>query len=442
MWPTEIQSIDFAGRRKQFLRKTKGGVAIFPAAPNALRNNDVHHPYRQDSNFFYLTGFEEPNALCLLSPESKTPFQMFVEPRNKTKELWEGKILGPEGAKHRLGADAAFPSTPGQFFDEALIEALKEAETVYYRVGVQPEMDSRVFRLLATACQKLGRTGRALWPIVDPESILGEMRLVKTAAEQQRLQVAADITAEGHVAAMRTAKPHMFEYELEAILHHAFRVHGAGRAGYSSIVASGPNACVLHYVQNDRRMSGRDLLLIDAGAEFDYYTADITRVCPVGGTFSEPQREIYEAVLTAQKEGIRLARPGKTVQAIHQTTVEVLVEELKRLKVLKGPTKKLIESRTYSTFYPHGTGHWLGMDVHDIGTYYVERYQNHRKLEPGHVLTIEPGLYFSPDSPGPARYKGIGVRIEDDVLITANGCKVLTVKAPKEIEEIESLCSR
>jgi Xaa-Pro aminopeptidase len=244
------------------------------------------------------------------------------------------------------------------------------------------------------------------------------------------------------VNAMRMAKPHMFVYELEAILHHAFRVHGSGRPGYSSIVASGPNACVLHYVQNDRRMNGRDLLLIDAGAEFDYYTADITRVSPVGGTFTEPQKEVYQAVLTAQKEGIRLARPGKTMQAIHQTTVEVLVEELKRLKVLKGPTKKLIETKAYQPFYPHGTGHWLGMDVHDIGTYYVERYHNYRKFEPGHVLTIEPGLYFSPDAPGPARYKGIGVRIEDDILITANGCKVLTVKAPKEIEEVESLCSR
>ncbi len=442
MWPTEMQTIDFASRRRSFLKKIKGGVAVFPSAPNPIRNNDVHHPYRQDSSFFYLTGFEEPKAFCVLSPESKTPFQMFVEPRNKTKELWEGKILGPDGAKARLGADAAFPSDPNNFFDASLIEALKEADTLYYRVGVQPEMDQRIFRLLATACRRLGRTGRSLWPIVDPESILGEMRLVKTAAEQQRLQIAADITAEGHVNAMRMAKPHMFEYELEAILHHAFRVHGAGRPGYSSIVASGPNACVLHYIQNDRRMSGRDLLLIDAGAEFDYYTADITRVSPVGGSFTEPQKEVYEAVLTAQKEGIRHARPGKTMQAVHQTTVEVLVEELKRLKVLKGPAKRLIETKAYTPFYPHGTGHWLGMDVHDIGTYYVENYKNYRKFEPGHVLTIEPGLYFSPDSPGPTRYKGIGVRIEDDILITANGCKVLTVKAPKEIEEVESLCSR
>lgn len=442
MWPESLHAVDFAARRRAFLKKIKGGVALFPSAPEALRNNDVHHPYRQDSNFFYLTGFEEPHSLCLLCPEGKAPFQMFVQPKDKTKELWEGKVLGPDAAKTRLGADAAFPSTIESKFDERLLDCLKEAETVYYRVGVNAEMDQRLFRLLAAACRKLGRTGRPLWPILDPEMILGEMRLVKTAAEQQRLQIAADITAEAHVAAMRTAKPQMFEYEVEAALHHAFRAHGSGRVGYSSIVASGPNACVLHYVQNDRRMSGRDLLLVDAGAEFDYYTADITRVSPVGGTFTEPQRQVYETVLEAQKEVLRVAKPGKTIQFLHRTAIEVLVEGLKRLKVLKGPTKKLIDAKAYAPFYPHGTSHWLGMDVHDIGTYYVERYENHRKFAPGHVFTVEPGLYFAPDGPGPARFKGIGVRIEDDVLITSQGAKVLTVKAPKEIEELESLCSR
>jgi len=442
MWQQEIEPIDFTSRRKHFLNRIKGGVAVFPSASTVVRNNDVHHPYRQESNFYYLTGFDEPHSICLLASTHRQPFQMFVQPKDKTKELWEGKILGPEGVKAEIGADAAHPSTPGSYFDDAFVEAIANADALYYRVGVDVGFDQRIFGLMQRASRKLGRTGRPLWPIYDPTEIVGEMRLVKTKPEIERLQTAAHITAEAHVNAMRFTKPGMFEYEVEAVLYHGFRIHGASRLGYSSIVASGANSCVLHYNANNRRMAEKDLLLVDAGAEFDYYTADITRVFPVGGTFTEEQREVYGAVLKAQKACIAMARPGKTLRDIHDGAVEVLVEELKKLKVLKGPSNSIIKKKEYLAFYPHSTGHWLGMDVHDVGKYYQAKYESARRLQPGMVFTIEPGLYFGLDSPGPSKYKGIGVRIEDDILITSTGCRIMTSGVPKEIEEVESLCSQ
>ncbi len=443
MWPSEIQPVDFKQRRNVILKQLGKGVAVFPAAPEQLRNSDVAHPYRQESNFFYLTGFEEAHSIAMLAPKEDAPFQMFVHPRDKTKELWEGKILGPEAAKSKLGADAAYASSPDNFFDEAFVNAMAGADSLYYRVGVDADFDKRIFALLQRAKRRVGRTGRPFWPIHDPMEILGEMRLVKSKAEIARLKAAGHITAEAHVNAMRVTKPGMFEYEVEAVLYHAFRARGASRVGYGSIVASGPNACVLHYVANNRQMAERELLLVDAGAEFDYYTADITRVFPVSGAFTQEQREIYNAVLTAQKACIKLARPGKTMHDIHMCAVEVLVEEMRKLKILKGQTKSIIKKREYYPWYPHGTGHWLGMDVHDAGRYYDGRYENHKKLVPGICFTIEPGLYFPPDATGiPAKYRGIGVRIEDDILVMTGGNQVLTSGVPKEIEEIETICSQ
>jgi Xaa-Pro aminopeptidase len=267
------------------------------------------------------------------------------------------------------------------------------------------------------------------------------MRLVKTRAEIERLQRAAHITTEAHVAAMKIARAGMYEYEVEAVLHHAFRILGAERLGYPSIVASGSNACTLHYERNDRRMLGGELLLIDAAAEFDYYTADVTRTFPIGPQFTEAQREIYEAVLRAQKECIAEVRPGKTLLAIHERAVEILIEEMRRLKILKGTAAQIRKQRRYTEFFPHGTSHWLGMDVHDIGRYYGTEPGQDRRLLAGQVFTVEPGLYFSPDSDAPAKYKGIGVRIEDDILVTSEGCRVLTSAVPKEVEEIEALRS-
>ena len=441
MWKTDLAPIDYAGRRKFFLGKLKNAVAVFPSSPESIRNGNVHHPYRQDSNFCFLTGFEEPNSLCLLTSESKTPFQLFVTPRDKQREIWEGKMLGLDGAKKETEADVVLASTPDQPFDIAFIEALQTAEVLYYRFGVNSDFDLRMLKLLKRAKSLSRRKGAAMWPIFDPSEILDEMRLFKTKPEIARLQIAANITGEAHLEAMKITKPGMFEYEVEAILYHAFRIHGASRLGYQSIVASGPNACVLHHRNHTRRLLEKDLVLIDAAAEFDYYTADVTRTFPISGNFSPEQREVYLAVLKAQKNCIRMAKPGQTLRGIHEHATEVLTEELRKLKVLKGTTASLLKKRAYLTFYPHGTSHWLGMDVHDTGTYFGAKWDVARKLEPGMVFTIEPGLYFSPDS-GPARYRGIGVRIEDDILITAGGCKVLTSGIPKEIDEVESLCSQ
>jgi len=433
-----ISQKEFHQRRTKFLSQIKGSAAIFFAAPDLIRNNDVHHAYRQDSNFYYLTGLEEPESICVLNPQSKDPFTLFVEPKDKMKELWEGKMLGLEGAKNQLGADEAISSKDNEAFEEAVIQCLLEAESLYYRVGVSPQMDQKIFSLMAKAARRLGRTGRSLWPILDPNDVLGEMRLIKSPNEVACLQVAATITAQAHTDAMRYCKPGMFEFELEAALFHSFRAAGAGRLGYGSIVASGSNACVLHYTDNQTKMNENDLILIDAGAEFQYYTADITRCFPVGSRFSPEQREVYQSVLLAQKECVAMARPGRTLKEIHEHAVEVLTEELKRLKVLKGTTSSLIKAEAYRPYYPHGTGHWLGMDVHDVGRYYEQAYSNSRKLKPGMVFTVEPGLYFGEDSKAPAKLKGIGIRIEDDVLITEKGHQVLTSAVPKEIEEIES----
>jgi Xaa-Pro aminopeptidase len=437
----ELSKVDYSSRRKALFQKLGKGVLVLSAPPETVRNNDVHFAFRQNSNLYYMTGFEETHSLALFSGVSKKRYQLFVHPRDKTRELWEGRIIGPERAKTLFGADATGPSIPNTAFDDAFVEALLEADRLYYRLGLFAEMDQRVFSLLQRAMKKLGRTGRPLWPIHDPDELLGEMRQVKSRAEIERLQRAADISSEAHQSAMKIAKPGMYEYQIEAALFHAFRGNGAGRLGYDSIVASGPNACVLHYRNNDRRMVEGDLLLIDAGGEVDFYTADITRTFPVGGRFSNEQAEVYQAVLEVQKSCIKMAKPGKTLREIHENAIEELTEQLKALKVLKGPTASLIKNRDFAAYYPHGTGHWLGMDVHDVGKYYTETYDQPLKLAPGMVFTIEPGLYFGLDSKAPVRFKGIGVRIEDDILVTQNGCKVLTAAAPKEIEEVEALCS-
>jgi Xaa-Pro aminopeptidase len=445
MWKNESEPIDFAARRKKFLHQLEkcSGVAFFASPPEMLRNTDVHHPYRQDSNFYYLTGFEEPESYAIFNPASPTPFQLFVRPRDKEKEMWDGKILGPQAAEKIFGADAGHPSIPDLPLDEALCAAIGTAEVFYYRVNVNSKMDRRVFSVLQKGLRRMGRTGRPYPPIHDPAEILGDMRMFKSKAEIARLQTAGHISSEAHVNAMRVSKPGMFEYEVEAVLYHSFRVHGANRVGYNSIVASGSNACVLHYINNNRKMQDHELLLVDAGAEYDYYTADITRTYPISGTFTQEQREVYGAVLKAQKEVIKTARPGKTLLNLHELAIEVLVEELRKMKVLKGTTAQIIKKKEFRQFFPHGTSHWLGMDVHDIGKYYNGDYTSPRRLEPGMTFTVEPGLYFSPEySQGVSRYRGIGVRIEDDVLVTSTGAKVLTSGVPKEIEEVESLCSQ
>ena len=435
----DLETIDYAARRRAFLKKIKHGVAVFPAAREFPRNAGVLHPFRQESNFYYLTGHHEPHSYCLLACESEEAFSLFVPPKDPHQELWQGKILGPTAAKHRYQADAAYPSQPDKHFDDAFSAAVRKADVLYYRFGDDHEFDRRILRLMENALSGMRRSNRGLLPIHDPDDILSEMRLLKTRAEIARLQIACNITAEAHVEAMKLTRPGMFEYEIEALVDHSFRARGSKRAGYGSIVAGGANACTLHYESNDQLLHHGDLLLIDAGAEFDFYTADVTRTFPVGREFTEPQRRVYEAVLRAQKECIAEVRPGKTLLALHEHAIEVLIEALRKLQILKGTAAQIRRSQSFREFYPHGTSHWLGMDVHDVGRYYEDKYGVERKLQPGHVFTIEPGLYFGAASSAPSHYKGIGVRIEDDILVTAEGCKVLTSAVPKEVDEIEAL---
>jgi Xaa-Pro aminopeptidase len=421
-------------------RMEPNSVAILPAAREVTRSNDTEYRFRQDSDFYYLTGFPEPDAVAVVAPgREEARYTLFVRPRDKEKETWTGRRAGVEGAKEKFGADAAYAV---EEFQEKLAELLDGARNLYYRLGNgNPELDQTVIRQLARM-RALGRRGvRAPQAIVDPGAILHEMRLLKTVEEITLMQRAADIAAEAHREAMRAARPGVKEYEIEALIEYIFRRSGANAPAYNSIVGAGANATILHYVNNESELKDGDLLLIDAGAEYEGFASDITRTFPVGGRFSQAQRDIYELVLDCQERCIRVVAPGVTLEAMHERSVEILTEGMVRLGLLRGDVKKLIEEEAYKKFYMHRLGHYLGMDVHDVGLYYADA--NPRPVEAGVVMTVEPGLYIAEDAEDiPDEYRGIGVRIEDDVLVTADGFRVLTDKAPKQIEEIESLMAR
>jgi Xaa-Pro aminopeptidase len=422
-------------RREEFMRRIGGGVAIFPSAPTAVRNNDVEHEYRQDTDFYYLTGFEEPNAVAVLAPDNaEHRFALFVQPKDREREVWTGRRAGEEGAKRDYGADAAFTIDK---LDEELPKLVGKAERIYYRFA-DPLFDERVAAFMRKAQRERQRNGVGPTSIIDPAGMLHEMRLIKTGGDLELLRRAVDISCEGHMAALRALRPAAYEYEIEAVLRYVFRKNGSTRMGYPPIVASGANATVLHYTANNRRIEDGDLLLIDAGTEFGYYTGDITRTYPAGGSFTEDQAAVYQVVLDANLAAIEAVRPGATFIEPHDRAVRVLTEGMRRLGLLEGEAEKLIEDGEYKKFYMHRTSHWLGMDVHDAGPYKVA--DEWRKLEPGMVLTVEPGLYIAEDAEGvDPRYRGIGVRIEDDVLVTEGGNEVLSARVPKTIEEIEGL---
>ena len=423
----------------EFMRRMEpGSVAIFASAPEAVRSNDTHYRYRQDSDFYYLTGFDEPEALAVLSPaHDEHRYVLFVRPRDPERETWEGRRAGVEGARDVYGADAAYPLAE---FKEKLAELLNGARNVYYRLGANAELDALLVKEIASMRAR-GRLFRAPDSITDPGVILGEMRLVKSADEIGLMQRAADIAAGAHVEAMRAARPGVWEYEIEALIEYHFRRAGASAPAYTSIVGGGANATVLHYVTNDAQLRDGDLLLIDAGAEYATYASDITRTFPVNGRFTDAQREIYTIVLDAQEACIAMVRPGVSVEDLNTRAVELLTEGMVRLGLLAGEPAKLIEEKEYKKFFMHGVGHYLGMDVHDVGLYKVDGQP--RPLEPGVVITVEPGLYVGADAENvPERFRGVGVRIEDDVLVTAEGCRVLTDKVPKRIDEIEALMAR
>ncbi|HWN97957.1 MAG TPA: aminopeptidase P N-terminal domain-containing protein [Blastocatellia bacterium] len=421
-------------RRDEFMRRIAGGVAIFPSAPTAIRNNDVEHEYRQDSDLYYLTGFEEPNSLAVLVPDHpEHRFVLFVQAREREREVWTGWRVGEDGAKSHYGANAAFTIDK---LDEELPKLVQKANRIYYRFGSDPRCDDRVVGLMQRFQRERQRSGLGPAAVIDPADLLHEMRLIKTGPDQEFLRHAVDISCEAHLEAMRAVRPGMFEYEIEAVLRYVCRKNGSPRHGYAPIVASGANATVLHYTTNDSRIEDGHLLLIDAGTEFGYFTGDVTRTFPANGIFTEAQREIYQLVLDAQTEAIKLVRPGARVAEPHDRVVRVLTEGLIRLGLLNGEADKLIEENEYKRFYMHRTSHWLGMDVHDAGPYKIA--DEWRKLEPGMVLTIEPGIYIAEDLEGVnPRYRGIGVRIEDDVLVTGDGAEVLSDRVPKSIGDIE-----
>jgi Xaa-Pro aminopeptidase len=425
-------------RREEFMRRIKGGVAVFPAAPMFIRNNDVEHEYRQDTDFYYLTGFEEPGAIAVLAPDNQEhQFVLFVQPKDREREVWTGWRAGEEGAKRDYLADAAF--TIDQF-DEEFPKLAAKTDRLFYRFG-DPLFDERMVKFMRGFQRERQRNGTHPKAIIDPAETLHEMRLVKTVDDLNLLRRAVDITCEGHIEAMKALKPDLYEYEIEAVLRYVFRKNGSPRHGYAPIVGAGANATVLHYVTNNSVIKDGDLLLIDAGAEYGYFTGDVTRTTPAIGRFSKEQAEIYQLVLDAQLASIEAVKPGATFQDPHDTTVRVLVEGLLRLGLLEGDAEENIKEEKYKKFYMHRTSHWLGMDVHDVAPYKVA--DEWRKLEPGMVMTIEPGLYIAEDLEDvEARYRGIGVRIEDDVLVTPEGRDVLSARAPKTIEEIEALMNR
>jgi Xaa-Pro aminopeptidase len=412
------------------------GVAIFPAAPLAIRNNDVEHEYRQDTDFYYLTGFEEPNAVAVLTPDHpEHRFVLFVQPRDREREVWTGWRAGEEGAKRDYGADAAFTIDK---LDEELPRLLERSDRIYYRFGGDPSFDERLIGLMRRFQRERQRNGTGPNAIIDPAEILHEMRLIKSEDDLNLMRRAIDISCEGHLAAIRALRPGMFEYEIEAVLRYVFRKNASPRPGYAPIVAAGANATVLHYTANNCPIKEGDLLLIDAGTEFGYYTGDITRTLPASGSFTEDQAAIYQIVLDAQAEAIKAVKPGATFAEPHDQAVRVIVEGLVRLGLLEGEPDKLIEEEKYRKFYMHRTSHWLGMDVHDAGPYKVA--DEWRRLAPGMVLTIEPGIYIAADFEDvDPRYRGIGVRIEDDLLVTPEGNEVLSAAVPRTIEEIEGM---
>ncbi len=422
----------FAERRARFLDAIGAGVAVFPAAPVALRNGDVEHPYRQDSDFYYLTGFVEPESVLVLTnahPEHRAI--LFVRPRDPKREVWDGARAGVEGAL-ALGVDAAFPI--GEL-GERLPDYLADVDRLHVRVGRGHPFDREVFAALE-AVRKRARQGvRAPTEIVDPAVVLHEMRLRKSEAEVERMRRAAEVTGRAHLAAMRHARAGRHEYEVAAEIHRVFEAQGCERAAYGTIVGSGPNACVLHYRSNARRMEDGELLLIDAGCELDYYASDVTRTFPVSGRFSEPQRRLYELVLAAQEAAIGAVAPGATLDDVHDAAVRVLAAGLIDLGLVSGSLEEVLAEQRYKPFYMHRTSHWLGMDVHDVGAYHREG--KPRPLEPGFVLTVEPGLYVAPTANVDARWRGIGIRIEDDLLVTADGHENLTADIPKGVAEVE-----
>lgn len=411
-----------------------GGVALIPTAPERIRNRDTTFPYRADSYFHYLTGFPEPDAVLVLVAGDQPKSLLFCRDKDLEKEIWDGFRFGPDGAREIFGFDAAHSITE---LDAKLAELLADQPALWYSLGHDSGWDARISTALNAVRAQTRAGKRAPATLHDVRAVLDEMRLVKDAHEIALMRKAAAIAGAAHRRAMRFTAPEKHEYEVEAEFLHEFRRQGSQYPAYSPIVAGGANACVLHYVGNDQSLRDGDLLLIDAGCEVDGYASDITRSFPVNGKFSGPQADVYDLVLDAQAAAIAAIRPGATFLAPHDAAVRVLAQGMLDLKLLEGSLDGVIESESYKRFYMHRTSHWLGLDVHDAGEY--RSGEEWRSLAPGMTLTVEPGCYIRPADDVPAAFHNIGVRIEDDGLVTADGCEILTADTPKTIAAIEEL---
>jgi Xaa-Pro aminopeptidase len=428
---------EFITRRKHLMEMMgNNAVAILPAAPMRIRNRDVEYAYRPDSDFYYLTGFPEPEAVAVLIPgREHGEYILFCRERDPKTETWTGRMAGQEGAVYNYGADDSFPI---EDIDDILPGMLENKQRVYYTMGTHPDFDQRLIGWV-NRLRKQSRAGiHTPGEFVSLDHLLHDMRLIKSSHEIKAMRTAAKISAAAHCHAMQICEPGLYEYQIEGAILHRFTQQGARESAYASIVGGGANGCVLHYTENSDKLRSSDLLLIDAGAEYDYYAADISRTFPVSGKYSKAQRALYEIVLEAQLAAIEQVKPGNHWNEPHEVAVDVITDGLIKVGLLSGSKQKAIEKETYKQFYMHRTGHWLGMDVHDVGDYKIE--DEWRVFEPGMTLTVEPGIYVSEQHTEVAKkWHNIGIRIEDDVLVTREGCEVLTEGVPKHPDEIEAL---
>jgi len=432
-----ISSKEYIQRRTALMEMmVPNSIAILPASAIKIRNRDAEFNFRQDSDFQYLTGFNEPEAVAVLIPgREHGEYILFCRERKREEEIWTGYRSGPEGAIEKHGAHDAFPISD---IDEILPGMLEGKDRVYYSMGCDPQFDKQVMEWVNAIKAKVRSGAHPPGEFAALDHLLHDMRLYKSDDELNIMRRSSEIAAQAHVRAMKVCKPGMMEYQLEAEFLHEFMLNGARAPAYSTIVGGGANGCILHYVDNDQPLKDGDLVLIDAGAELDFYASDITRTFPVSGTFSEPQRLLYQLVLDSQYAAIEQVKPGNHWNDPHTAAVQVLTEGLVELGLLEGDVETLIKEEGYKKFYMHRTGHWLGMDVHDVGEYKVG--DEWRVLETGMVMTIEPGLYIAPDCEEvDAKWRGIGIRIEDDVIVTETGYEVMTAGVPKEVSEIEDL---
>ena len=423
----------FKERRQRIASLLPNAAVILFSNPEQIRNHDVHHAYRQDTNFYYLTGFEEPESIFVFRPGKTPETVMFCRVRDVERETWDGFRYGPEGVIREFGIDAAYPISE---FEKITSELLLEVEKVYYTLFQQADIDVRVAETLKMTKAKRRRSGRGILPIYDSYQMIGEMRVHKSDYEADTLRRACQISAEAHIEVLKATKPGLNERALQGLFVKEIMDRGATREGYGCIVAGGANATTLHYVFNDQVLKDGDLLLIDAGAEFDYYTGDITRTYPISGKFNPAQRRLYAQVLELQKHLCKKVQPGLPLGDMQDTAIDGLIDIMIKEKLLQGSRGEIRENGLFKKYYPHGVSHLLGSDVHDAGL--IEVNGQSRILEPGMALTVEPGIYIpADDTSAPAELRGIGIRIEDDVLVTVDGAEVMTHAAPKEIADLE-----